>query len=75
MLLVFNDYIFSEFINLDNVEYATLNRNAISFCFNSGDSKHVAFDTAEDAKKAFNDIITNAGNRDVSVMKIKTTKE
>ena len=72
MLLVFND---CNFINLENVGHAMLSYKAIGFYLNSGESRYFGFDTDEDAKKAFNDIITNAGNRDVSVMKFKTTKE
>ena len=53
MLIVFNS---CHFVNLDNVGHAVVEGKVISFYLNSGESRHIPFDTEEKAKKAFDEI-------------------
>lgn len=56
MLIVFNG---CGFINLKNVGHALVEGKTISFYLNSGESRHIPFDTEEHAQKTFDKILAN----------------
>ena len=69
MLVVFNG---CHFVNLESVGHALVEGKVISFYLNSGESRHIPFDTEDRAKKAFKEITSEQNAKWIHIQTGKT---